>query len=394
MNAELEKALCGYRTENLFLLVGENPLPNYVAARLLLKDGGCLYLVHSPGSGEIAQRLARHLQIPNTCTIEVDEFDAEELGGKIAGYLGKTCPGRMGLNYTGATKFMAVHTYRTMDKFCGQGQIVLSYLHADTLELSIEPCPGVPGLKRRVVDAVPLSFKDILALHGVKLTREVQTEPLFPDLARALAQMHDSNGSAKAWGQGAKHLLASDGLPWRDVRVELLDLGVSQEVVDELALAFELEPDELLDLEDAAERNGCGNPKDWLKWEWLEDWTLACAQALDYAPRVKDLRGTTSGKQEFQIDVAVMRGYQLFVLSCKATANRRYAKLGLMEAFARARQMGGEEARAALVTTYHDPDALAQEFATDWGASKRVRVFGCTHLADLQNELKVWFENP
>ena len=40
-----------YRTPVLFVLVGENPLPNYVAARLLLEPGGRLYLVHSRGSG-------------------------------------------------------------------------------------------------------------------------------------------------------------------------------------------------------------------------------------------------------------------------------------------------------------------------------------------------------
>jgi hypothetical protein len=89
-----------------------------------------------------------------------------------------------------------------------------------------------------------------------------------------------------------------------------------------------------------------------------------------------------------------MRGYQLFALSCKAVSGRREAKLGLMEVFARARQMGGEEARAALVTTRFDAASLRQEFASDWGAGKRVRVFGCEQLPGLRQRLKHWFENP
>ena len=36
------------QSEHLFLLIGKNPLPNWVAARLLLRDEGRLYLVHSP----------------------------------------------------------------------------------------------------------------------------------------------------------------------------------------------------------------------------------------------------------------------------------------------------------------------------------------------------------
>jgi hypothetical protein len=34
-----------YKVNHLFVLVGENPLPNYVAARTLLHDGGKVYLV-------------------------------------------------------------------------------------------------------------------------------------------------------------------------------------------------------------------------------------------------------------------------------------------------------------------------------------------------------------
>jgi hypothetical protein len=65
-----------------------------------------------------------------------------------------------------------------------------------------------------------------------------------------------------------------------------------------------------------------------------------------------------------------------------------------MEAFARARQLGGEEGRAALVTTYADAAGLKAEFAADWGASRRVRVFGCGELPNLQAYLQAWYQNP
>jgi hypothetical protein len=49
------------QSEHLFLLVGTNPLPDWVATRLLLREGGQLYLAHSPDTWEIAQRLGGYL---------------------------------------------------------------------------------------------------------------------------------------------------------------------------------------------------------------------------------------------------------------------------------------------------------------------------------------------
>jgi hypothetical protein len=46
-----------YTVDHFFLLIGENPLPNYVAARLLLASGGTPYLVHTNGTDKLAKRL-------------------------------------------------------------------------------------------------------------------------------------------------------------------------------------------------------------------------------------------------------------------------------------------------------------------------------------------------
>lgn len=47
-NAEFKK----HQVKHLFLLVGENALPNYVAARLLLENNGTVYLVHTTKTKE------------------------------------------------------------------------------------------------------------------------------------------------------------------------------------------------------------------------------------------------------------------------------------------------------------------------------------------------------
>jgi hypothetical protein len=49
-----------YKSDHLFLLVGTNPLPNFVAATLMLKPQGQLYLgslEQDPGGGETSGAL-------------------------------------------------------------------------------------------------------------------------------------------------------------------------------------------------------------------------------------------------------------------------------------------------------------------------------------------------
>ncbi len=54
--------LAKYQVGHLFLLMGENPLPNAVAALTLLQPGATSYLVHTSHTQIQAERLADVLQ--------------------------------------------------------------------------------------------------------------------------------------------------------------------------------------------------------------------------------------------------------------------------------------------------------------------------------------------
>jgi len=138
-----------YQTGALILLIGANPLPNYVAARLLLKRDGMLYLVHSQGpdgTGIVAQRLAAQFPDNNPRLIAVNPLDTAGLQEKVKKSLQDAPADSLGLNYTGGTKVMAVHTYQAVADFCGECMCgaVFSYLDAETLELIVEPRTGHP----------------------------------------------------------------------------------------------------------------------------------------------------------------------------------------------------------------------------------------------------------
>ena len=387
-----------YRSDHLFLLVGKNPLPNYVAARLLLKMDGVLCLVHSEGpqgTGGVAQRLAAHFPEFWPQLIAVDPLDVMALREEMERYLKRTSSGSIGLNYTGGTKVMAVHSYQAVERFCKEQrrEVVFSYLDADTLELTIEPRGGHPAFRCKSVQAVELSILELFDLHGIRLQGQPQTEPLMPDLARALAQMHGTPAGIQAWQDSRKVLQACDGRLWQEVKAELLDVGTTPDVVEHMESALGLRESEPVNLRVTARQAGLKSSRElllWLDGTWLENWGLACIKALGCPHRARSLTGLTPSR--FEIDVAVMRGYQLFALSCSVTTDRTKAKGKLLEVFTRARQIGGDEARMGLVCAVDDPQGLEHEIAREWDAGNRVRVFGRQHLLDLQTYLKAWFE--
>jgi len=277
----------------------------------------------------VAQRLAAQFPEHRPQLIAVNPLDVTALREEVERYLKRTSSGSIGLNYTGGTKVMAVHSYQAVEHLCkGQRrEVVFSYLDADTLELTIEPQAGRPAFRRKVVQAVELSIPQLFDLHDIRLLGQPQTEPLLPDLTHALAQMHYDPTGIQAWQSSRIVLQACDGRLWREVKAELLNVGATADVVENLQHALGLSEPEPVNLRAAARQAGLKSPRElslWLDGVWLEDWGLACIKALGYRHRGRSLTGLTPSR--FEIDVAVMRGYQLFALSCSVTTDRTKAK--------------------------------------------------------------------
>jgi hypothetical protein len=129
---------------------------------------------------------------------------------------------------------------------------------------------------------------------------------------------------------------------------------------------------------------------------WLEHHVLQQVKSILDSNSIKDyglnfeipLQGTKDG---FQFDVAFTRGYQLFAISISTTADRKLCKNKLFEAYLRARQMGGDEARVALISCTDEPDTLKAEIAVSLD-EKKIAVFGRDDLMDLQSKIEEWIK--
>jgi hypothetical protein len=392
-------ALEDYRTDVLFLLIGANPLPNYVAAMLLTNQNGIIYLLHTPGETgtyEVAQRLMAQLhQVEPSFTIHlvsVDGADGEKIE-KAIGELTSTLPQpkTVGLNFTGGTKPMAAHVYHILKQRFPLG--CFSYLDAHNLTMVIRRGSEHTQMPS-VVHLVELSLQDLLEMHGYVLPKADQRQKARASvLCRVIAEIHssvDGYGQWRAW-RGDKDscdmLPSAEKYPRLTPFVDCLS-SICNDVVTESDLA------DLLQLKSFA---CCAK---FLNGEWLEEYTLACLQQATSRLGLKDpwininarRQGKADVNSELNLDVAAMYGYRLFSISCQATEVAQQAKYHLFEVFTRARQLGGDEARLALVCCVDSPENLESKIARSWEAPNKIRVFGREHLATLPYHLQEWLE--
>ncbi len=383
-----------YQTDHLFLLIGTNPLPNYVAAFLLARNGGTVYLLHSGGdrgTGNVAEKLKQAIQnqrlklkvIPR----EIDEADGGRIVSKMEEILNQVeSDASVGLHYSGGTKAMAVHVYRAVEQKLPNG--IFSYLDARTLSLIVDPRGANPTCSIHIGQACTVELDELVTLHGYDKPA-IRREPFQPSLCRDLVQIHshsDSLGQWQKWLNQEKLESLPDlsQYPLLQGAIAAFDQLCGSSATPGL-VAQQLGHERL---------DSC---KNWLRGAWLEEYVLwsieqvapDCGIGDNYGI---DLKLKKRGGHEFQLDVAAIRGYQLFALSCMSSDRKEKCKEHLLEAYVRARQMGGDEARVGLVCCYRDPAALQQEIEETWFTEGRVRVFGQGDLASLPTCLQEWFE--
>jgi len=92
--------------------------------------------------------------------------------------------------------------------------------------------------------------------------------------------------------------------------------------------------------------------------------------------------------QNFELDLILIKGYQLIGISCTTSEKRRECKSKGFEIFMRTRQIGGEEARAVLITRLSETQRyeLQAELEIDTGGRENILVLGCD---DLEEEILV-----
>lgn len=441
-----------YQVDHLFLLVGTNPLPNFVAARLLLRDPqqSNVYFIYSDDTNEPRQTLEKVLKqhgYARFTDVKVEEANPDHIRNRVTEYA-KGVSGKIGLNYTGGTKAMSVHAYLALETLTRPGDndrnspvlahVQYSYLDARMLRLIIEGTNLSRVTPISVGILVQLTLDDMLALHGrvVSLKRDL----IWSHAAETLVHVYSDKDYQKIWQRWVgrtffrepvwqmfeSSVLAERDALWQEwirstfvyeeykrrvwkTKTELektaFTLPVEVAAVG-AALLHETGLQEPVNMRAIMRQSPFRDADDFGKWfdgTWLETYVLQQIQQLqcegqyhihDAARDIQAKREIRldneerSRPQQVQLDVAFLRGYQLFVLSCTASSDKDRCKPRLLEAVVRAEQIGGAEARVGLVCCSDEPTTLANEVTDVLG--KRVQVFGRQHLRDLRQHLANW----
>jgi hypothetical protein len=404
-----------YRADHLILLVGGNPLPNYVAARLLTKEDAKVSLIYSEDSETIADRLKEALgkDVEFTSTEPVDESKASSIQRQVERALSQFPNAEaVGLHYTGGTKAMAVHTYRAVEAWAKSNnrRAIFSYLDARTHKIIFDS----PSDEVYVGDKLALTLKEMLDLHGWLLgSPEPRIESILPKTARTIADAYVEHGKDKdqpyqLWKQNELYAKCKDDRgEWkRSKDLKQIKLAWPDEALSPIADALKEETGQHdqteLDIEAARRTTDLSEPSDFCKWLdgfWLEHRVLHALRNLpDNLHPNQAFQGVkvAVSKGGFELDVVATFGYQLFGFTC-GTATGKGAKaelkLKLFEGLLRARQIGGDQARTALVCVHEDPDGLQAEARQQIDPDGQIRVFGLKHLKDLENELAHWIRS-
>ncbi len=405
-----------YRSDTLFLLIGENPLPNCIAAPLLLRSRGQVYLVHTQFTEQQAITLKTVLadnflrsETIATLSLADNHTDARYIYKAIQAPILQMPTeriGALGLNYTGGTKTMAVHAYRAILDL--QREATFSYIDPHRLELCID---RLDADSIRFPTKATLTLAQLFQLHGLRwhCDRPPLRHPLLPDVAFTMAALHQQPELAAAWRAWCNDVLRREAQDDRQQWRSESQLATASIPLGSLPLAWQqwfadwFGAVDCLHLHEAR-RWGFASCKEfcaWLDGIWLEHHVLDRVAAIapdwaihDYGMsfRIVDPKQPARAWDKFEFDVAFVRDYQLFALSCTTTASRSMCKQKLFEANQRARQLGGGEARVALVCAYRDPESLRSELEI-LTRNRKLAVFGCQDWPALDRKIAAWIDS-
>lgn len=328
---------------HLILLIGTNPLPNFVVADYFLQTNPnirTIWLLHSEenkfqaGTCKQAENLEtllrnrwdgkhKNIHFPLEKISLSDVSDAatinRELQKKIFNRYKNS--GSFHLNYTGGTKAMATHTYMLLKHFQKSGQSTFSYLDANNFRLVVDG-KGIVVYDLR--KEVHVAFNDLISLNGFNVKNK-------------------------------------------------------KSIIDEKEAI--VAHNKFMDLQNDERMNGSdGNNFEkyvFLKLETLKYFKLNNSD-MQHNLHIKIPDWSTY----FELDLIMINGYHLTGISCTVSSDKKQCKLKGFEIILRVKQIGGDEARAILITRL-DKDqtrTIQEELAYETGNKDNILVLGVKDL--------------
>ena len=394
---------------NLILLIGTNPLPNFVVADYYLHNPRLthIWLVHSEktkvqdGTLVYAENLKKaiekridesclkHKQISISFVSLSNVSDAKQISLDINNLLiNKLCEGSsVHLNYTGGTKVMGTHSYLALKNTSKSLEKSYSYLDARTFKI-IDDDNGYITTDLR--DSVKISFEDLIQLHAFERQNR-NFVSYFPNVLGKFKKRINSNCMSEFFNTngGYKRKLFENINKKGELAEKVYQTDVQEikkyspnQVFQKVLDSF---PDKCNPINDISEITDSNFKKavKFLDGLWFEEFIYLVLIENLKEPNIEILLDweikKSNWKTNFQLDVILVKGYQLIGISCTTSRSKPLCKSKGFEIIQRTKQIGGDEARAILFTLLDDANKteLQNELIEDTGgAMSNILVFG------------------
>jgi hypothetical protein len=392
------------------LLLGGNPLPNFVAAGYLLKLDredtdimpvpDTIVLVYSSRTEDFYYTITESERLTprprRFIRVDLEDRHREPLAirQKLMSRLHELDqPGTdpitsIHLNYTGGTKPMALNSFIAVSAFMEQrrARFVVSDLDPDLfsivpidMDVGEDQLVGFP-LKGDLRDYVKLDIGSLLKLHDMDVREAGTTDLIYGEdrvsvdrfVQEAVAVYrdfrpgrHNRAGETLIFTEFSKRFSLKGRKP-EEQEKNLIKQGIFEAQFPEIKETFP-------SLHGLFDEDGHLIPPaykfvDLFRGGWLEDYVLKHLLALKSreeidADEIRKRVRASYGDRETEIDITVMKGYQLFLVSCTTSREIGYVKQKAFEALYRAEQLGGEHARVIVVSTMYNKEMRGNTFS-------------------------------
>jgi hypothetical protein len=399
--------------EHLVLLIGTNPLPNFVVAEYFIEKNVNLkkiWMIYSEkirsqeGTRELAYNIASLMKKKHPGLVDTyfefvslsDVGNAKRISYDITEKLLKriSCSATLHLNYTGGTKVMGVHVYRIIDTTDVKRISERSFSYLDTRTFRIVDDSGI-YLSDDLRKEISISPSELIALHGFK--RNNEDNPFeFQDALHELknAIISDRIGEYYNLQNGyRRELYLSDNSKdnklarsLKQIKMELkeshIDTGIFLNVVQALPAGYRIF-NEMGKFNEPESNGKCKDVFEFLDGTWLEYYVFETLKGSYAKTGIAITMDWKIKKDEwiddFQIDVLLLNGYQFIGISCTTSNKKHICKGKGFEILHRSRQIGGDESRSVIVTCLSetDRDKLQSELRNETGSStQNILVLG------------------
>lgn len=346
----------------LVLLVGSNPLPNFIVAQYLLsrqrdsyerKQLPCfdkIFFVFSSKTARFKDSIVQQLGLNSEQIIGVNlenkirDFDYIEK--KVLEVLNSLLPiNSLHLNYTGGTKPMAVGVSSAVEELSNVSQKNYSDLSPETFKLTLRNGHTYPT-KGTIADVVKISVEQLYALHSLER----------PQLKRTVSQFYSEEFAEFLYAKIETDKENDKGF------YKLWDKKYTSEIKQQMLNSL----DGIIPQEEESSSKYMKSLQKFVRGGWLEEYLFFVLEKIKDECNITDLAWNIVTKvngRSFELDVIAMKGSQSFVFTCTTAYDAKLCKGKAFEGIYRSEQIGGEHSKTILVC-FADDDGPTNDHKT------------------------------